>query len=240
MASIPDHTLPFNALDDYSFNLAIYELQHGPVRYDPDRLSSLNYDPLFSSHNLSLTRSDDIDPDVNFCTDDVHCDYYIEDKFNEMLRNDNLCDEDFSLLHLNIRSLQRNLNSLSILLTCLNIKFSLIGVSETWLNDYSHSVDIDGFNFIHKHRPNRTGGGVGLYISDNLDFKIRADLSFDDIDVAESLFIEISRPHGKNIIGGVIYRPPNQRVGDFVLKHNDLLEKISRENKYVLLWVISI
>ena len=148
-----------------------------------------------------------------------------------MLRNDNLCDEDFSLLHLNIRSLQRNLNSLSILLTCLNIKFSLIGVSETWLNDYSHSVDIDGFNFIHKHRPNRTGGGVGLYISDNLDFKIRADLSFDDIDVAESLFIEISRPHGKNIIGGVIYRPPNQRVGDFVSKHNDLLAKISRENK---------
>ena len=197
MASIPDHTLPFNALDDYSFNLAIYELQHGPVRYDPERLSSLNYDPLFSSHNLSLTRSDDIDPDVNFCTDDVHCDYYIEDKFNEMLRNDNLWDEDFSLLHLNIRSLQRNVNNLSILLTYLNIKLSLIGLSETWLNDYFHSVDIDGFNFIYKHRPNRTGGGVGLYISDNLDFKILADLSFDDIDVTESLFIEISRPHGK-------------------------------------------
>ena len=41
MASIPDHTLPFNALDDYSVNLAIYELQHSPVRYDPERLSSL-------------------------------------------------------------------------------------------------------------------------------------------------------------------------------------------------------
>ena len=199
MASIHDHTLTFNALDNYSFNLSIYELQHGPVRYDPERLSSLNYDPLFSSHNLSLTRSDDIDPDVNFGTDDVHCarDYYIEDKFNEMLRNDNLWDEDFSLLHLNIRSLQRNVNNLSILLTYLNIKLSLIGLSETWLNDYFHSVDIDGFNFIYKHRPNRTGGGVGLYISDNLDFKILADLSFDDIDVTESLFIEISRPHGK-------------------------------------------
>ena len=37
MASIPDHTLPFNALHDYNdFN-------------DPERLSSLNYDPLFSS-----------------------------------------------------------------------------------------------------------------------------------------------------------------------------------------------
>ena len=105
----------------------------------------------------------------------------------------------------------------------------------TWLNDYSHSVDIDGFNFIHKHCPNRTGGGVGLYTTETLDFKIRADLSFDDIDVAKSLFIEISRPHGKNIVGGVIYWPSNQRVGDFVSKHNELLEKISRENK---IWFI--
>ena len=148
-----------------------------------------------------------------------------------MLRNDNLCDEHFSFLHVTIRSLQRNVNSLSILLTCLNIKFSLIGVSETWLNDYSHSVDIDGFNFIYNHRSNRTGGGVGLYIWDNLDCNFRPDLSFDDIDVAESLFIDISRPHGKNIIGGVIYRPPNQSVGDFMSKHNDLLAKIFRENK---------
>ena len=29
----------------------------------------------------------------------------------------------------------------------------------------------------------------------------------------------------------LVYRPPNQRVGDFVSKHNDLLAKISRENK---------
>ena len=117
------------------------------LRYDPERLSSLNYDPIFSSPNLSLPRSDDIEPDVNFGTVDVRSDLnYIEDKFNKMLRNDNLCDEDFSLPHLNTRSLQRNLDSLSILLIRLNIKFSLIGVSETWLNGYSHSVDIDGFN----------------------------------------------------------------------------------------------
>ena len=36
-------------------------------------------------------------------------------------------------------------------------------------------------------------------------------------------WVHRGKPHGKNIIGGVIYRPPNQRVGDFVSKHNDLL-----------------
>ena len=62
---------------------------------------------------------------------------------------------------------------------------------------------------------------------------IVTDLSFDNIDVAQSLFlfIEISRPHGKNIIGVISYKPPNQKVGDFVSKNNELLQKISREKK---------
>ena len=33
--------LPFNHLDDSSFSLALYELQNGPVHFDPDRFSSL-------------------------------------------------------------------------------------------------------------------------------------------------------------------------------------------------------
>ena len=54
------------------------------VRSDnPERLSSLNYDPIFYGHNLSLTRSDAIDPDVNFGTDDAHYDYYIEDNLTK-------------------------------------------------------------------------------------------------------------------------------------------------------------
>ena len=30
--------LPFNHLDDTSFNLAVYEFSHGPLSYDTDRL----------------------------------------------------------------------------------------------------------------------------------------------------------------------------------------------------------
>ena len=37
------------------------------------------------------------------------CDYFIENQFNEMLRRENYSDTDFSLLHLNIRSLPHNL-----------------------------------------------------------------------------------------------------------------------------------
>ena len=85
-----------------------------------------------------------------------------------MLRRENYSDADFSLLHLNIHSLPHNLVKLTDYLSCLIIKFSVIGISETWLKDSSHSVDISGFKYLHKYRQNRTGVGVRLYISNDL------------------------------------------------------------------------
>ena len=107
-----------------------------------------------------------------------------------MLRCENYSDADFSFLQLNIRSLPHNLVKLTDYLSCLNIKFSVIGISETWLNDSSHSVDISGFKFLHKYRQNRTGVGVLLYISNDLEFKLREDLSLHNADIAESLFMK--------------------------------------------------
>jgi len=110
-----------------------------------------------------------------------------------------------SLLHLNIRSLHRNLDSL----TNLELRFSFIGITETWLRDSSHHTDISGYNFVHNPRKDRTGGGVGLYLADNFDFKCRPDLGFSWTECAECA-VEINRPKEKNIIVGVVYRPPNQ------------------------------
>jgi hypothetical protein len=123
----------------------------------------------------------------------------------------------FSTLHLNIRSLVRNFQKLTELLDILNMQFSVIGITETWLQDSAHLVDINGFKFFHKHRSNRKGGGVGLYMSDDFEAKVRDDLCFVNEELAESLFLEIPRAQGKNIVIGVIYRPPNQSVGDFYL-----------------------
>ena len=39
----------------------------------------------------------------------------------------------------------------------------------------------------------------------------------------------------KNIIVGIIYRPHNRRIEDFVTINNELLDKISRENKICFL-----
>ena len=186
--------LPFNHLDNSSFSLALYELQNGPVHFNSERFSSLYYNPILTNLNTSLTQSDSLDPYIHFNAREIPCDYFIENQFNEMLKHEQYSDADFSLLHLNIRSLQRNINNLTNLLSSLEINFSIVGISETWLSDSFRSVDIDGFRFVHKYRQSRPGGGVGLYVSNDIEFKEREDFCFSDVDIAESLFIEVLRP----------------------------------------------
>ena len=72
---------------------------------------------------------------------------------------------------------------------------------------------------------------MGLYVSDNLDFRICRDIYAYEDEVMESMFIEIIRSHERNVIVGIIYRPSNQNVHDFVIRMNDVLGKISRDNE---------
>ena len=230
--------LPFTHLNEEDFRLAIFEQLNGPIRYDPDRLASLRFNPLLSETYKKFSLSSHHDPDANFFTELVDCEYYTEENFNEMLHQKNISEVNncLSLLHLNIRSLHRNLDSLTTLLKNLELRFSFIGITETWLRDSSHHTDISGYNFVHNPRKDRTGGGVGLYLADNFDFKCRPDLVFSCTECAESLFVEINRPKEKNIIVGVVYRPPNSNLRDFMNSLDSLLASISKENKicYVL------
>ena len=96
----------------------------------------------------------------------------------------------------------------------------MIDISETWLNDSSLSVDIDGYSFVDKSRENSSGGGVGLYISSNLNFKFRYDLDFSEPNVADSLFIEIVKPQGKSIAASVIYWPQTTTTTTTFITYN--------------------
>ena len=73
--------------------------------------------------------------------------------------------------------------------------------------------------------------GVCIYIKEQLNHKNREDLTTNIEDIFESVFIEICTPIGKNIIIGVIYRPPNNKFEIFENAMNELLNKIDRENK---------
>ena len=99
------------------------------------------------------------------------------------------------------------------------------------MKDSSRLVDIENYNFIHKHRKDRAGGGVSLYLSNDIDYKIRSNLKFENSETIDSLFVEVIVPQGKNIIVGVIYRPPNENLNTFVKSFNEVTDKITKENK---------
>ena len=73
-------------------------------------------------------------------------------------------DNSISLLHINIRSLHKNIDKLKILLNSINYKFSFIALSETWLKSVPHSYYfLPGYELIVNNRHGtKTGGGVTL------------------------------------------------------------------------------
>ena len=103
---------------------------------------------------------------------------------------------------------------------------------KTWLNDINkEDFKLNEYDYINSNRSYKKGGGVGIYVTKQTQYKIRKDLNPNVGDTIETIFIEIEKTVGKNIIVGVIYRPPNGRIEIFENAMNEILAKIDKENK---------
>ncbi|XP_071959489.1 uncharacterized protein [Antedon mediterranea] len=88
---------------------------------------------------------------------------------------------------------------------------------------------LPSYRFIYKNRHNKRGGGIGLYLPDNAYYAIREDLSA-MMDQSESLFVEVEHQN-KNIVYGVIYRPPDKCSKKFNEQLGTVMDIINSENK---------
>ena len=80
------------------------------------------------------------------------------------------------------------------------------------------------------------GGGVSLYINEKIPFIEKHDLNVFNEHI-ESVFIEIDRSKlnvEKNVIIGVIYRPPNTDIEIFNEYLWNILDKVGHEKKTVI------
>ena len=119
------------------------------------------------------------------------------------------------LLHLNIRSLQKNYHKLCELIDQLPTRPHLFGLLETKIK---HQPLLDfsfpNCNFIHAASPTNAGG-VGLYISDSLNYEILGTNSIHTFG-SESLLIKLSHLTSKHFTTiGVIYRHPKNNIAHF-------------------------
>ena len=201
---------PFHDLDDNAFKIVLYEFQHGTISYDADHLETLFFNPILDQHSTLSDPNSDLDPDLNnlnYASSASYCNYETAEDLNGVIGGNNLIS--FSLFHLNARSLVKNQDALAHLLANVNHKFSVLAKNETWVKESNvNDLSFEGYNFVSNHRANKIGGGVGLFIDQNFSYKILPEFNVSDANIIESLFVEVCIPRHKNIITGVIYRPP--------------------------------
>ena len=153
-------------------------------------------------------------PDSNFYNANVRKSDtpYISSEVFPSLRI-NTEQNDFSIFHLNIRSIKNFFGNFKLFSSSLIFNFSATCFSETWLDDdtlfTSRSLGkLPNYKSIHQVRNYSKEGGTSIYINKFLNFKLRADLSINNREV-ESLSLEILFDKEQNTLINVLHRPSN-------------------------------
>ena len=119
-------------------------------------------------------------------------------------------------IHLNARSLNSNLREIDDYLSSLNYKFDIIAISETWVSEpEQNKFNINGYDVYHTARKNKRGGGVALYVKQELECKFLSYKSSVVDDLFECCTIEILLSGHRNIIVSCIYRCPGSNTDIF-------------------------
>ena len=151
-----------------------------------------------------LSMNDDLNvlDDAVQLTPSTECRYYLPNELNLLPLNDN----SFSLLHLNARSLSCNFDNVCSLLGSIKHSFSFIGVTESWLKPNSPPLfDIQGYKMLRADRPTGRGGGAVLYVKEGIQYRVINGIP--DSPDFQTIFVEVEKSVGKNVVVGVTYRP---------------------------------
>ena len=152
---------------------------------------------------------------------------------NRMFEDGNeFCDaygskhHDLSVLHINARSIKHRDKFCEFLtfVESFNNELDIIIVSESWLSesDPLHMYNINGYSSEFWCRRGQVGGGLVVYISENLTYNRLTGLKIGN---CEEGWIELKTRSSESILMGALYRPPNFSVKEF----SDGIEKFGRD-----------
>ena len=160
LSSLND-SLPFSQLNNNEFQDICMQPQIDLYNNEfTFKLKNLTLNPFKRNSNEKtyLTLNSDLDPHQNYynqiITNVEFCDYYDEDTFKCLTEDSK--DNQFSTLHLNIRSILNKFDDLKAYLNSLEYKFSVIGLSETWLNQNNmNDFPLPSYRNVGKVRKNK-------------------------------------------------------------------------------------
>ena len=162
---------------------------------------------------------------------DSKCDYYDTKDFSDLTESFGSCT---SYFHLNCRSLPANWESFRELISDVNnerFSYDFIGLSEVFKCENDDRLQLPGYQkLITRTRENNNRGGVGLFVKEGINIKVRENLGVFIPHMYESLYVEIvpdDNNKTKKVIG-VIYRPNTQPQTDIVMFTNTRYDTMSR------------
>ena len=172
---------------------------------------SLSYKPFSADGNHTVNA--EVEPDVNFFQNISSLDtqYFNIDDAKTYVNN-NISSDSFSVLHINIRSMQKNFEKFQEFFKTLKFNFSAVRLSETWCDSLNSTKNsnyrLHGCKYFHQTRDGHKGRAVCIFLRNTLSYKIRSDLSMNS-DTIECFCSEISTKKSKNLILSLSYQPPN-------------------------------
>ena len=137
------------------------------------------------------------------------------------------CNNSLTILHLNIRSLNKNFDQLHEFLVSIRIRPDVICLTETRIkNDPLVNITIPQYKFYHVDSQ-ISAGRVAIYVSDNFTSKLCPNQSV--IPNSECLWLELSTPNSneKFTVGTVYRHPDHSTVNNFLDRFSDCLNDLS-------------
>ena len=173
----------------------------------------------------------DADPDdqYDFFAQNLYpkCNYYSVPEFNGLYNKSHL-----SLLNSNVRSFNRNFNTLNAIFNNNN-QPSIFCLTETRFS-LSTLQNISGYNSFHTVRDTNTAsGGISIFINENFKAKKIDSFSFCNNSI-EICTTEVYFGNKNAIVIG-IYRPHSDTIDNFNLVFSDILDKLQLKNKFCII-----
>ena len=146
----------------------------------------------------------------------------------------------YCAIHLNIQSLPSKYTELCNLLDRLKnngIAVHFVLLCETFLTEINANLyPIQGYNFVHHSRMNKTRGGVAIYLLNTFNYDARHDISVNVEGEFESIVLEIEQLHSKNkLFVAEVYRVPNTNQATSIERYDRLLSLLTLNNGDVIM-----
>ena len=221
--------LPFMEIDDHDLN----KLQNQKHESIVTKLQTNELTKIFN-FNEKINEENELNT--------INCNYYDIDEFKTLVQQQ-VSNDNFSILHTNISSIQGNFEKLELLLNQINMhKFDVISLTETWNPDSKKHLfiqkSLSGYQQYIGQSGTTMKSGCGFYISNDINYIPRTDLDthfYNQANEFSCKWIEVINKQKTNVIIASVYRHPSKNDTAFLEYINNTLLKIKKEGKYILI-----